>query len=400
MSGSIVLVGFGEALSAPEVVWSLADAGHHVLAFARRGRRSALRHSRYVEVFDITPPEQDLERARQDLAALISARLSTTEVTSVVLPLDDASLWLCAGLALPDNCALAGPKDHVARFALDKRLQIAAAAEAGFNVPPTAIVSTRHELERSAPTYPVILRPADAIVVEDRRLRKGSNWICANSEELRRATAQWDERCALLVQPYFTGVGEGIFGLATPNGVLAWSSHRRVRMMNPHGSGSSACLSQPVPDELATKAERLVRIADWTGLFMVELLHDRDGIYWFTEFNGRAWGSMALARRQNLEYPAWAVAMALGGEVPAPVSPPARQPMLCRHLGRELVHLLFLMRGPRSHAIADWPSLGATLRHWASPGVATSYYNFRGDDWRVFATDLLYVLRDNLVKAR
>jgi hypothetical protein len=353
-----------------------------------------------VEVFDITPPEQDLERARHDLAGLISAQLSTTEATGAVLPLDDAALWLCAGLALPESCALAGPKDHVARFALDKRLQIARAAEAGFMVPPTAIVSTRHDLERSAPSFPIILRPADAIMVEGRRLRKGNNWICGNPEELHRAASQWDERCALLVQPYFTGVGEGLFGLATPSGVLAWSSHRRVRMMNPHGSGSSACLSQPVFRELATKAERLVRIAEWTGLFMVELLHDRDGIYWFTEFNGRAWGSMALARRQNLEYPAWAVALALEGEVPAPVSPPARPPMLCRHLGREFVHLLFLMRGPRSDAIADWPSLGATLRNWVHPGVATSYYNFRGDDWRVFATDLFYVLRDNVVKAR
>ena len=52
-----ILVGFAEALSGPEVVWSLADEGFRVMAFARRGHRSALCHSRYVTVHEVTPPE-------------------------------------------------------------------------------------------------------------------------------------------------------------------------------------------------------------------------------------------------------------------------------------------------------------------------------------------------------
>ena len=39
----VVTIGFAEALSAPEVTWSLVDAGFKVIAFSRRGRRGALR---------------------------------------------------------------------------------------------------------------------------------------------------------------------------------------------------------------------------------------------------------------------------------------------------------------------------------------------------------------------
>jgi len=44
----LVVIGFAEALAAPEVVWSLVDAGFDVAAFARRGKPAALAHSRHV----------------------------------------------------------------------------------------------------------------------------------------------------------------------------------------------------------------------------------------------------------------------------------------------------------------------------------------------------------------
>ena len=57
---------------------------------------------------------------------------------------------------------------------------------------------------------------------------------------------------------------------------------------------------------------------------MIELLRDRDGVAWFMELNGRTWGSLALARRLGLEYPAWAALDALG--IAAPPSGDVRIP--------------------------------------------------------------------------
>ena len=39
-----LLVGFAEALAAPESIWSLADAGFRLTAFSRRGTRPPIRH--------------------------------------------------------------------------------------------------------------------------------------------------------------------------------------------------------------------------------------------------------------------------------------------------------------------------------------------------------------------
>ena len=91
----VVAIGFAEALSAPEVTWSLVDAGFKVIAFSRRGRRGALRHSRHVAIFEIAAPETDSAAALEELAAALDSQHAEAMVPSVLLPLDDASLWLC-----------------------------------------------------------------------------------------------------------------------------------------------------------------------------------------------------------------------------------------------------------------------------------------------------------------
>jgi len=196
--------------------------------------------------------------------------------------------------------------------------------------------------------------------------------------------ADWAECVPLLVQPFVAGVGEGVFGVAAPEGVRAWSAHRRLRMMNPKGSGSSACISQAVPEDVRTKVEALVRATGWCGLFMVELLRDADGKAWFVELNGRPWGSMSLCRRQGLEYPAWHVQLALDPQSPAGRGASFTPGVVCRNAGREFLHLLFVLRGPKSKALNGWPSIGKTLVDVLRVRRSDTWYNWRRDDAKVF----------------
>ena len=71
------------------------------------------------------------------------------------------------------------------------------------------------------------------------------------------------------------GVGEGVFGLALGNRLVCWSGHRRVRMMNPAGSGSSACVSVKPEPKICEIAERFLKAIGWQGMFMIELLRDK-----------------------------------------------------------------------------------------------------------------------------
>jgi hypothetical protein len=143
--------------------------------------------------------------------------------------------------------------------------------------------------------------------------------------------------------------------------------------------------------------ETFIAQSGWRGLFMIELLRDTAGRRWFVELNGRPWGSMALARRQGLEYPAWQVELALNAYVPAERGDGGAG-LVCRHLGRELMHLLFVLRGPRSRALRRWPSAWQAMGGVVSIGRRDALYNWRRDDPMVFFTDCYQTVHDNLFK--
>jgi len=398
-----VLIGFAEALAAPEVVWSLVDGGFNVVAFGRRGRLSALRHSRHVVIHDICPPELDLKAAESDLQSLIASLSGEKQCGQRVLfPLDDTAVWLCNQVPLPPEWLLAGPQGANAKLALNKHVQTQQALNAGFNVPEALFTRTTEEVFSAcnAKSFPVILRPVECVPRSQNRVCKCRKWICANQAELERAVRDWAGAVPLLVQPFICGIGEGIFGLATPDGIRAWSAHKRVRMMNPQGSGSSACVSQPVPEDLKLKVERLIKESGWSGLFMIESLRDASGTAWFVELNGRPWGSMALSRSQGLEYPAWQVELAIEQQSQVGLTTLTAPGMVCKHVGREIMHLLFVLRGPKSKALTNWPSIWKAIGDVLRVHRGDTIYNWRREDPTVFLADCYYTVRENLLKPR
>jgi hypothetical protein len=393
-----VLIGFADALAAIESAWNLADRGLEVCAFARSGSSPALGRGRGVRLVHITAPEVDAQRAASDLARVIRELRP-----AAVLPLDDQAVWLANHAATQgsrttaanhavatgsgavtvgpgggdphvwDETVLAGPAGALAELALDKRQQLKAAQSAGFAVPPSG-----DACDGSLPgPGPWMVKPALAVELDRGRLRRGTGRIAHTGQQVEDVAAAMG--VATIVQPLIRGTGEGIFGLATDAGVVALSAHRRVRMMNPRGSGSSACRSVPVPRPLAGLAREFVDVTSWRGLFMIELLRDANGTPWFMELNGRAWGSMALACRRGYDYPAWAVRVALDhGDIPG--EPPPAGHLTARHLGREIVHL------------------GAVLAHGGAPRLRTvrdvmtvrrgeRWYNWRRGAAGVFAAD-------------
>jgi hypothetical protein len=186
MSQNTVLIGFAEAMSAPEVAWSLIDAGFRVVAFARKGRQSALRYSRHVVCHEISVPESDLEASLSDLHTLLNSFTIQADGTELILfPLDDKAVWLCSKLQPASGWVLAGPRGACADLALNKSLQVAMACDAGFNVPPTVLARTARDLFdfSAAERYPIILKAADSVPIYKGRVFKCRKWVCANRLE-------------------------------------------------------------------------------------------------------------------------------------------------------------------------------------------------------------------------
>ncbi len=243
----------------------------------------------------------------------------------------------------------------------------------------------------SPANFPVMVKPARALYEVDGALERPTGIVCADSQEFARAAARrWPG--PVLIQPLIHGAGEGLFGHASARGVTGWSAHRRVRMVNPQGSASSACRSEEVDKELVEASERFLSAIGWRGMFMLEFLRDAAGQAWFMELNGRAWGSMALARRRGFEYPAWTVRAALepGFE---PVPPPEPPEIVCRNLGLELVHLAFVARGPQSKAPMEWPRLGTAVRDVCTFARGDRLYNWNRSQPAVLLTDTVGTLR-------
>ncbi len=378
-----VLIGFADALAAIESAWSLLDAGFSVSAFARAGSAPVLRRLGSVELHSIAAPEHNVEQSLRDLRAAM--RDSRAEA---LMPLDDAALWLCERAFDEGPGVLVGPRGKQAEVALNKRMQHDAAVSAGFLVPETQFLKVPARPGRSA-KFPLVVRPVMAAEEQAGRLvTAGAARTCADVDEFDRVAEALDPGLSVMVQPRLQGVGEGLFGLATASGVLAWSAHRRIRMMNPAGSGSSACASIAVDESVRACAERMLNRLAWRGLFMLELLRDDDGKVWFVELNGRTWGSMALMRAIGLEYPAWAVADAFGDQLGNLPGSEEGERVRARHLGREIVHLLAVMRGPRSSAI-PWPSRLQTLRGVLSWHRGDRAYNWRRGELPVLLDDTI-----------
>jgi hypothetical protein len=368
-----VLIGFAESLAAIESAWSLIDAGYEVIAFTRAGRQPPLAVSRSVEVVAVPSPEQDADACVAALRELVTARRP-----DAVLPLDDQAVWLCDQLG--GGTVIAGPTGPQARLALDKHEQLTLADKAGLLIPPTAVSG----VDSPPGDGPWMVKPAAAVVVSDGRLKRPTGNIATDRAEVDRIAANLDG--TVLVQPVIDGVGEGVFGLAIDGQVYALSGHRRVRMMNPRGSGSSACRSIPIDPTLVEPTRAFVAAAGWHGIFMLELLRDAAGRPWVMELNGRTWGSMALARRRGLEYPLWAVETALDEQWRPPAVPEAPH-ILARHLGRELVHLLAVMCGGRGADAGRWPGRMQTVRAMLRREPGTGWYNARRGERRVFVRD-------------
>jgi predicted ATP-grasp superfamily ATP-dependent carboligase len=381
----LVLIGFAEAMAAIEAAWSLQEAGYRVAAFRRAGSRPGLKHVRGVQIHEVPGPELD------GAATISAVRKLCGELGPVaVLPLDDSALWVCRHLD-DASVLIAGAAGAAVDCALDKSVQIRVAAEAGLWVPPTQVIDDLSSANGYAAEFPVMVKPALALYEVDGALQRPTGIVCADDDEFARAASKrWPG--TVLVQPLIRGTGEGVFGHMGSDGVVGWSAHRRVRMVNPQGSASSACQSWPVDKDLIGPCERFLSAIGWRGLFMLEFLRDGDGKPWFMELNGRAWGSMALARRRGFEYPAWTVQSALQPDF-TPVPPQNPSDVLCRNLGLELVHLAFVARGPQSEAQTGWPRLWDAARDVFAVRRGDRLYNWNRSQPTVLVADLLETLR-------
>jgi predicted ATP-grasp superfamily ATP-dependent carboligase len=152
---------------------------------------------------------------------------------------------------------------------------------------------------------------------------------------------------------------------------LAAFQHRRLREVPITGGASSLRESVPLDAGLLRQSVRLLEALEWTGVAMVEFKVGRGGPR-LMEINGRIWGSLPLAVRAGMDFPARLAEMYLSGPPPAdaPMATRYEVGVRSRNLELDVLWVASVLRRKRRYPFLPAPrrreAVAAGLR-WLSP---------------------------------
>ena len=309
-----ILVLDAECNAATCVVQSLGSAGHGIVLGGMSETAFSF-HSRYVLRTLVYP--SPLESRRAFLSWI--SHLLASEPFDYVLPLSDVTLYPLRDLD-PRPTGLVLPADESFEWFFDKAKTLEMAERCGVPIPRTRLLSPgdRPDLG-SFSEFPYFVKlTRSKIWLGDRGYDLEARLV-KNPAELSEAVSGLMPYGPVLVQSYEPGEGVGVELLCDRGEVLLSFAHQRIHEYPLTGGGSTYRMSIPVPPELLSASQRLVREAGWTGVAMVEF-KKADERFSLMEVNGRFWGSLPLSRRSGVDFPRSLLDM-LEGRPPKPSLP-------------------------------------------------------------------------------
>jgi D-aspartate ligase len=268
---------------------------------------------------------------------------------------------------------LTTPRWDVIRWAYDKRLMNARAAELGIALPRSCYPRHRAELVDLDVRYPVIIKPT---VCEGRDAFVAAKaW---RADEQRTLVAHYDEAEALvgsesiMIQELIPGDGRSQVSYAAvwDRGQPIASLVARRRRQYPIDFGFTSTFVETVAcDDVEDAACRFLRSLDYSGLVEMEFKFDaRDGSYKILDVNARSWTWIALGAASGTDFAAvqWRLA---NGE---PVEPHSARPgATWRYLSRDLIaagqEMICGTLSPRECLSSLRPSSASAVFAWDDP---------------------------------
>jgi predicted ATP-grasp superfamily ATP-dependent carboligase len=314
----------------------------------------------------------------------------------IVLPLSaarDRFASVCR-LALPDAAALAVTSSKQATLAL--------AGSLGIPVPRTFLARTADEaLDGANFGWPVVVKPESSRMYRAGSVEAFPVGYANSGDDLTREMESLGGRCRVLIQEYCPGEGHGVELLVDGGRVLAAFQHHRLREVPVTGGASSFRESVPLDPVLFSYSARLLSELKWTGLAMVEFKVGPHGPR-LMEVNGRVWGSLPLAVKSGMDFPARLADLYLNPSPCQPADPDTSYVagMRSRNLELEVLWIASAITGRRRYPFLPGPTrrqgLAAALR-LAHP--ADGYDILSARDPRPGVAELLKIARKIGTKA-
>jgi len=346
--------------SAIAIIRSLGRRGWRVIA-ADANPRSLGFHSRYAAQTLVYPAPEDAPR--EMVAALKAA--AKPERVDLIIPVTDAVLLpLSEARAEFDGlCAIAMPTPEQLAVVTNKLKTIELAQELGVPVPLTRVVETAEEaLALPITDWPVVLKPQSSRLYDEDSVEHFEVCYAHTRDELAKKVAQFEGRCAVLLQSYYAGEGHGVELLLHEGRPLAAFQHKRLHEVPITGGASSFRQSVALDPALYEHSARLMGALNWTGLAMVEFKVGAQGGK-LMEINGRIWGSLPLAVFSGMDFPARLAALYVDGPPSTANGPDTcyKVGVKARNVERDIVWIASVLLGRRKSGSLPVPGRADAL---------------------------------------
>jgi predicted ATP-grasp superfamily ATP-dependent carboligase len=345
--------GLGSAIA---IIRSLGRKGWRVIAADSHTRSPGLR-SRYARERLLYPAPETAPH--EFVAALL--RAARERAVDLIIPVTDAAILPLseARAQFEGVCKLALPDAAALEVVTNKLKTLELAARLGVPTPRTYLVHTAEEAcERGSDlSWPVVLKPqASRLYRKQAGIEAFTVCYAENLAQLSEQMRRFEGRCAVLLQDYCAGVGQGVELLMHQGRPLAAFQHKRLREIPINGGASAFRESVPLDPELYRHAVRLLEALNWTGLAMVEFKVGASGAK-LMEINGRVWGSLPLAVRSGMDFPSRLVELSLYGPPVADRGPDSTYTIgvRSRNLELDMLWIASVLRGKRRYPFLAMP---------------------------------------------
>ncbi len=297
------------------VVQSLGVEGFYVIAFVWGVKTGLLQSSRYTkELYSAA----DAQGCIDSMLKLFGREFDPIPI----IPCCDT-----AALILEENKKRLNGKflfgfvqgDYTIKQLQEKNIQVELAAQSGFNIPQSIVISDAEEIDSLVFfDAPFLIKPLMSI-----EGAKSDITVCNTKDELKeKATKILPHTGRLLLQQYIDKDFEySILGCAKKTGEVLIPAKEIKLTIFPQKTGleSKAIMDRLSEESLIIDITNIIKTIGYIGVFSVELMHNsNDGKFYFTEINLRNDGAQPFVRKYGFNLPVMHVNDLLDLSMPLP----------------------------------------------------------------------------------
>ncbi|MBE3128285.1 MAG: ATP-grasp domain-containing protein [Actinobacteria bacterium] len=197
------------------------------------------------------------------------------------------------------------PSEESLRKCFDKYSTIQLAKDCGIPVPFSIHIKSLEEIGKvdEIVKFPCVIKPSCEIEAKFVFYANNQEELNSHLEKSFRILGE-NSKYGVIVQEYISGIGAGFFALYDKGTPVRIFMHQRLREW-PISGGASTAAKAFYSDKLKKYGLTLLNTLNWNGVAMIEFKYNYDEEeFYLMEINPKFWGSLELALRAGVNFPA------------------------------------------------------------------------------------------------